>query len=162
MILRLPELSDSPDLYALTSRCQPLDLNSRYAYMLVATHFSQTSIVAESEGKIVGYVSGYKLPDRPDTLFVWQVAVAEETRGKKLAQRLLLELLKQPVLHDVTWLQTTVTPSNTASRKLFHRLSKELDSQLVTEPWITKDLFAEDMHEDEHLFHIGPFQIQEL
>ena len=57
-----------------------------YAYLLLAEHFSDTCVLAESAGgRIDGFISAYVLPDRPDVLFVWQVAVHARARGHRLA-----------------------------------------------------------------------------
>jgi L-2,4-diaminobutyric acid acetyltransferase len=156
MILREPKLTDSEAVYELVRDCKPLDLNSRYLYMLVATHFSRTSIVAEEDGELVGLISGYVPPDNLEVLFVWQVAVAARMRGKKLALKMLLSLLGRENLKGVSSMQTTVTPSNIASRKFFERCASRLGADLEIEPWFTRDLFGNDAHEDEELFRIGP------
>ena len=74
--MRPPSRKDGAALHRLISECPPLDLNSLYAYLLLAEHFSDTCVLAESAGgRIDGFISAYVLPDRPDVLFVWQVAV---------------------------------------------------------------------------------------
>ena len=57
-----------------------LDLNSTYTYLLMATDFAATSIVADRDGDLCGLVTGYHPPTRPEVLFVWQVAVAVAAR----------------------------------------------------------------------------------
>ena len=79
--MRPPSRKDGAALHRLISECPPLDLNSLYAYLLLAEHFSDTCVLAESAGgRIDGFISAYVLPDRPDVLFVWQVAVHARTR----------------------------------------------------------------------------------
>ena len=149
-----PVCEDSPALYALIKRSPPLDLNSRYAYMLVATHFAKTSVVAKVDGEVVGLVSAYVLPEKPDTLFVWQVAVDASMRGAGLAQRLVLHALKS--MPSARFIETTITPSNVASQKLFERLAASLETSIESKPFLPHALFGEDAHEDEDLYVIGP------
>lgn len=158
MILRKPKLADSTAIYELVDNCKPLDLNSRYLYMLIATHFRHTSIVAEEKGEMVGLISGYIVPDRPEVFFVWQVAVAAEQRGKKLALKMLKTLLIREELKGISSIHTTVTPSNIASRKLFERCASALETDLEVELWLSEDLFGGDAHEGEELFRIGPIR----
>lgn len=149
-----PVREDSPALYALIKRSPPLDLNSRYAYMLVATHFANTSVVAKVDGEVVGLVSAYVLPEKPDTLFVWQVAVDASMRGAGLAQRLVYKALES--VPNVRFIETTITPSNVASQKLFERIASQLETAIESKPFLPKTLFGEDAHEDENLYVIGP------
>ncbi|MGS0756553.1 hypothetical protein ACVBEH_19100 [Roseateles sp. GG27B] len=48
---------DGAALHRLIAACPPLDLNSIYAYLLLCLHHSQTSVVAEIDGQIVGTVT---------------------------------------------------------------------------------------------------------
>src|SRR5690606_42164986 len=65
----------------LVARCQPLDTNSVYCNLLQCSDFADTAIAAEdANGQLVGFISGYRPPSRPDTLFVWQVAVDASMR----------------------------------------------------------------------------------
>ncbi len=150
-----PVCEDSPQIYELIKRSPPLDLNSRYAYMLVATHFANTSVVAKINGKIVGVVSAYCLPQTPQTLFVWQVAIDQSMRGQGLAKKMLEHALKKSP--QVKWLETTITPSNIASQKLFKSIAASLNANIEVMPFLSKTLFGEDSHEDEDLYQIGPF-----
>jgi L-2,4-diaminobutyric acid acetyltransferase len=150
-----PVREDSPEIFTLIKRSPPLDLNSRYAYMLVATHFANTSIVAKVDGRIVGVVSAYCLPNKPETLFVWQVAVDKSMRGQGLAKQLIEQaLMKAP---QARWIETTITPSNSPSQKLFKSIASKLGTTMEVIPFLPKVLFGEDAHEDEDLYRIGPF-----
>lgn len=64
----------------------------------------------------------YRRPEKLDTLFVWQVAVDEHARGKGAAGR-MLDALAGP-LSDVRHLETTITPGDNASMKLFARFAE--------------------------------------
>lgn len=152
--LRAPVRADAPALHDLVAGTGVLDVNSPYAYVLVCEHFRRTSVVAELDGAIVGFVSGYRLPDQPDTLFVWQVGVSEAARGHGLATRMVLHLVQRP---GITHLLTTVTPDNVASTRLFARIAERVGAPL-THP----DAFAAELlgpagaHLPEKHFSIGP------
>ena len=66
-----------------------LDLNTSYAYLLLARDFAATSRLAVRDGEGVGFVLGYLRPAAPETLFVWQIAVDASQRGKQVAGRML-------------------------------------------------------------------------
>ncbi|NLC71480.1 MAG: diaminobutyrate acetyltransferase [Desulfuromonadaceae bacterium] len=166
---RFPKLNDSPMIYELIQNAPPLDLNSRYLYILQATHFRNSCIVAEliSDKKgeaplLAGFLSGYRLPEDPRTFFVWQVAVGSSARGMGVAKRMALDLLRRPALSDLTEIITTITPSNGASLKLFESLARKLETQIVEEDGFDAGLFGGDAHESECLYRIGPFDLSRL
>lgn len=149
-------MQDSPAVYDLIDHCNPLDLNSRYAYMLVCTHFGATSVVYESDEEIKGFVSGYIDPRSEKTLFIWQVAVHSSLRGKGIASHMLRSLLTRENLSHIEYIETTISPSNIASQNLFHCLVSELNAQMSVKPYFDKSLFGGESHEDEELYRIGP------
>jgi L-2,4-diaminobutyric acid acetyltransferase len=105
---------------------------------------------------MVGFISGYLLPRRPDTLFVWQVVVAESVRGQGLALRMLNTLLERPACGDVDFVETTITASNTASQALFRKWAAQLPTGAVQTPCFDKHTHFEGRHESEQLWRIGP------
>jgi len=140
-----------------------LDANSVYAYLLIAEHFDRTSVVAEVDGQLGGFISAYCPPDKPDTVFVWQVGVSDKGRGQGLATRMLFEILLRPACARVSYLETTISPSNTASMALFRGLGSKLDTGVVEAELFAPELFGPgDSHEAEILFRIGPFSFQSI
>jgi L-2,4-diaminobutyric acid acetyltransferase len=137
-----------------SKKSPPLDLNSIYSYHLIAKHHANTSIVAEFQGDIVGFISAYTLPDKPDTLFIWQVAVDAKMRGKGIAGMMLSGLLSRPAMDSVRYLETTVNPSNKASRGLFERFSKERGYPIEEETFLTEEDFGAGEHESEIMLRI--------
>lgn len=154
---RPPLPADAAAIHALIGRSPPLDLNTCYAYLLQAHHFADTCIMAEQDGEVVGYVSGYRPPRQPDTLFIWQVVTDRRLRGTGLAATLIAGLLARPACADVRHIETTVSPSNIASARVFRKLSERLQCPLRTAALFTADQFGGNAHEDEILFQIGPF-----
>lgn len=156
---RRPSIDDGIRLWEIARNTEVLDLNSTYAYTLLCRDFADSSIVAEHDGAIAGFVTGYRRPDRPDTLFVWQVAVDAAHRGHGIASRMLIDLLEHLAVRGVSRLETTITASNTASQELFGSVAKKRRSTLTV-----RDLFAShhisptesDPHEPEQLYIIDP------
>lgn len=137
-----------------------LDVNSTYAYLLFATDFAATSIVADVDGELRGFITGYHPPDRPEVLFVWQVAAAPATQGTGLASAMLDHLVHR-VRSDrhgrPIAVEATVTPSNTASRAFFGAFARRHGVPLIEQPYFTAELLDRDGdHEDEPILRIGP------
>lgn len=134
-----------------------LERNTAYAYLVLADDFADTCVVAEEGGTLAGFVLGYRPPPRPDTLFVWQVGVAPSHRGQGLARRMILDLLERHA-PQVTYLESTVTPSNTASRRLFRSIAEARGTTCHESAYLTEQHFPEAGHEAEDKFRIGPFE----
>jgi len=155
--LRQPEAADGPALHELITACPPLDRNSRYCNLLQVTHFSATAVVAENEaGGLAGAVTGYLLPEAPDVLFVWQVAVAAEARGQGLAARMFDAILERPGCASVQWLETSITPDNAASWAAFRRFADRHAVKLEQRPWFSRERHFAGAQADETLLRIGP------
>lgn len=155
VICRKPSLEDGMAVFRLVESCPPLDTNSSYCNLLQSSHFADTSIVAADE-KIVGFISGYILPARPNTLFIWQVAVAEQARGIGLASRMLQELLTRENCKEVSYLETTITQDNLTSWALFKNVAKKISADFQSSPWMDKTTHFNDQHDSEALVRIGP------
>ncbi|MEX0964458.1 MAG: diaminobutyrate acetyltransferase [Pseudohongiellaceae bacterium] len=156
-VFRTPNAADGFAINRLIERCPPLDTNSLYCNLLQCTHFAETSVLVEQQSEIVGLISGYLIPARTDTLFVWQVAVSDQCRGQGLASQMLENLLERPACARVAHLETTVTASNNASKALFQRLATGLNTELTSSILFDKNQHFRGKHESECLLHIGPF-----
>ncbi|KGM07091.1 L-2,4-diaminobutyric acid acetyltransferase [Methylophaga thiooxydans] len=154
--LRAPTAEDGAAVYELIAQCPPLDTNSMYCNLLQSSHFSDTSVAAELDEDIVGFISGYVLPKQPDTLFIWQVAVGEKARGQGLASRMLRDILQRPACQQVKYIETTITPDNRASWALFESLANKLSAQLNHSVMFDRQQHFAGQHETEMLVKIGP------
>lgn len=156
--LRTPTLADGASMWEVVKACGVLDLNSSYLYLLLAKDFSASCVVAEQRGRIVGLVTGYRPPARPDTIFLWQVGILPEMQGRGLGGRLVDAFLNAPGAAGARWLETTVAPSNDASRALFRAIARRLAADCAVSPCFTAEQFPGPGHEDEELFRIGPLE----
>lgn len=157
--LRRPTDGDGYPLHQLVARCKPLDVNSAYCNLLQCTDFADTGIAAENaDGQLVGFISGYWPPSRPDTLFVWQVAVDSSMRGQGLALRMLLALTARAAAeHGVRYMETTISPDNGASQALFRKAFARLGVAADTRVLFSREAHFAGEHEDEVLYRAGPF-----
>jgi L-2,4-diaminobutyric acid acetyltransferase len=155
---RAPTQADAAGIHALIDECKPLDLNSVYCYMLLSTHFADTCVVAEHEGRLAGFLSSYRQPKQPSTLFVWQVAVSPNSRSLGVGRGLLDAILARPAVAGVESLETTITPSNAASWALFRSFARRHRAACSDEPFFAENDFGASGHEEERLLRISPIR----
>ncbi|MGH3661383.1 MAG: diaminobutyrate acetyltransferase [Micromonosporaceae bacterium] len=167
-VFESPNPSDGADLWRLARDSKTLDLNSPYTYLLCASHFADTSVVARVDGRTAGFVFGYLRPDSPDTVFVWQVAVDDAYRGRRLGVGMLQALADRLQPLGCRYLECSVTPDNTASTALFGAFARSRKAPMVNDrvlftaamfPPAESNPTAPDTnsHQEEVLFRIGPF-----
>lgn len=157
---RQPQSTDGYPVHQLIERCPPLDTNSIYCNLLQCSHFAETCVLAECQGQVVGFLSGYIPPGRSDVIFVWQMAVDSAVRGRGMAKRLINALLERDHLRQVRFLETTITPGNRASEAVFEKLAQALDADLEKSVLFGKASHFGGQHDDEVQFRIGPFNSQ--
>ena len=150
-----PTSRDGVAMWELVRDSRVLDLNSAYLYILLGHHYSDTCVLAWSDGRLVGMVTGYLPPNRPDLLFIWQIAVSEGARGQGLAKRLLNRLVDQ-VGPGIRRIETTVTPDNAPSMGLFRKWATQRGWGLDIQEGFPASHFPPGSHEPERLLRIGP------
>lgn len=156
--VRVPTVADGPALWRMAKDSAVLDVNSPYAYLLWCRDFAATSVVAEVDGAAAGFVTGYRRPEQPATVMVWQVAVDAAHRGAGLAGRLLDGLVTRLLPDGVTHVETSITPDNEASRRLFAAFARRWNAALERSELFEAGLFPGG-HLAEELFRIGPLRV---
>lgn len=152
--LRKPRAEDGSAIWELVRACKPLDENSMYCNLIQCDHFADTCVLAELNGAPVGWVSGYVMPNDPETLFVWQVAVSEEARGMGLGTLMLKTILGRPACDGVERIQTTITSDNDASWALFRKFGKMQGTKLDAQAYYTQAQHFNNRHDTENLVTI--------
>ncbi|MGW3411016.1 diaminobutyrate acetyltransferase [Streptomyces sp. NPDC000888] len=156
-----PEVADGASLWRIAKDSRTLDLNSSYSYLLWCRDFAGTSAVArDADGAPVGFVTGYVRPERPGTLLVWQVAVDGAHRGRGLAGALLDGLTARVAKERrTTVVETTITPGNTASERLFTSYAARHGAGVEREVLFQAGQFPDGSHDPEVLYRIGPLSL---
>lgn len=158
LLIDHPTVADGAALWRIAKESGSLDLNSSYSYLLWSRDFAGTSAVARgADGKPVGFLTGYLRPERPGTLLVWQVAVDASQRGRGLAARLLDGVVARVMAeHGVTSVETTITPGNTASERLFTSFAARHGAVVERTVLFDREQFPDGPHDPEVLYEIGP------
>lgn len=156
ILLREPTSLDGIRVNELVENSPPLDTNSIYCNLLQCSHFASTSIAAELDGELVGFISGYQPPGKPETLFIWQMVVSSKARGRGLAKKMVQGLLDRPSLNHVRYIETTIGPDNEASWGVFRSLAKQWAAETKEDVLFESQAHFRGKHDDEILFTIGP------
>lgn len=158
LVFRQPSTLDAPAINHLVRISPPLDQNSMHGNLLQCSHFSETAIVAEQHGKLIGFITGYVLPDRPNTLFIWQIAVHHGARRKKIATRMLQELVTRLQPKGIRYLETSMTESNHAATRLFAGFARHFSAQTIRRCLFEQQAHFQGQHDSEWLLKIGPLK----
>lgn len=135
-----------------------VDINSPYSYLLLGEYFAENCAVAELDGDLVGFVTGFRPFEDPETLFIWQIAVDQSVQGHGVASRLLDDVVGRPRVPRLRYLEATVTPDNGASKKLFRAFAERWKAECHEEELFSRSDFPPDeTHEPEIRFRIGAF-----
>lgn len=154
-----PRIDDGAAMWRV-ARAVGLDPNSPYKYLVFCRDFAATSAVARSGEGVVGFVTGYRRPASPGTLFIWQVGVLPASRGQGVAGAMLDYLVSGPQQGALpTHLEASVTPDNEASFRLFTAFAERHHAPVRRTLLFGESLFPEP-HPDEVLMEIGPFRVR--
>lgn len=154
--IRSPTVEDGAAVSELARELPSLDTYSPYLYVVLCDRFSETCAIASDASGCVGFVTGFRDPRHADTLFVWQIGVSQRVRRQGLAEALLVSVLARETNRDVSLVETTVTADNAASRALFARFARRLDTTCTEHTGYEARLFP-GAHVGEPLLRIGPF-----
>lgn len=154
---------DGARMWAFVKEHGVLELNSAYCYLLMATHFGGHCLVADTAADadpadakaMAGFVLAYRPPKTPNELFVWQIGVHPQLRGRGLAKRMLHQLLALPANRGVQYITATVASGNEPSRALFRGFAHDTNVECEVSGFFEAGMFPQG-HEAEDLFRIGP------
>lgn len=119
-----------------------------------AGSYGSTSLVAELDGAVAGAVLAYVLPYDPETLFIWQVIIAEGEEEKGLASLMLGQLMRQEACASVTRVQTAIPSNDERVWGLFRRFASWQRARMDIQPFFTQALAPQRRHENDNLVTI--------
>lgn len=152
--LRQPEPEDSARIDALAGGFTSHGMSSLQGSLMSHDGFRETSVLAEQDGALIGFVSAYRLPNDPQTLFVWRVDVSETARDTGLASLMMGHLMRVQACDGVTRVQTAIKPSDESAWTLFRRFARWQRSRMDIQPFITQALTPFNQHDTEMMVTI--------
>ena len=164
LVFRSPTVRDGAAMHALVEAGGVLEPNTCYAYLLLASHFADTCLVATAGDEVSAFVAAYRPPSHPEALFVWQIGVHPRLRGRGVAGELLERIVDRWAPAGVRFLEATVDPANEPSRRLFASFARERGVPCEVGPGFEPHHFHPPSgalgasHPPEQLHRIGPFR----
>lgn len=167
MFFRPARTDDGARMWSFVKEHGVLELNSAYCYLLMATHFGHTCLIAETTAtadpdtarRLGGFVLAFRPPRQPENLFVWQIGVHPDLRGRGLGMRMLRQILGLPGCRGVRYVSASVARNNEPSRALFRGFARDINAHCEESEFFRADLFPPDAgkgHAAEDLFCVGP------
>ncbi|GGS81671.1 diaminobutyrate acetyltransferase [Streptomyces badius] len=154
-VFRAPVPDDGPAVWKLVENTPGLDSNSPYYYTLWFRDFAHGSLVATVDDEIVGFLTGYRRPDEPETYFVWQTAVNPRHGIPFLGVKLFQAAADQQVAEGARYVEATVSAENKSIIMVLKQFARKHAAHIETRVLFPGSLFADD-HHDEVLYRIGP------
>ncbi len=116
---------DIPAVIELLDKGKPYVLpHHDYVYWIMEEYFSSSNYVVFEENKIIGFICALPSLDKK-SYFIWQIVIAEEYRGKKVATLLVDKIVDEAKLRGFNKLELTINCLNKASYNLFNRIASE-------------------------------------
>lgn len=95
-------------------------------------------IVAEDNDKIVGILVYYFLPytaQNKPAIYMKELYVDENYRGRKIGERLMNALWDEALVHNCEQIKWTVAPWNKAGQKFYERLGATENNEWLNYEW---------------------------
>ena len=87
---------------------------------LFLDHFHATSLIAERDGELLGFLIGFHSASAPHRAYIHFVGVAPAARGTGLARRMYEKFFEASIQDGCTTVSAITSPMNTAS-VAFHK-----------------------------------------
>jgi len=121
---------DADAIHAFVGTGPPLTLHTPFTYWVILRYWGSVCFVAEDNDQIVGLITSVGAVESADLLYVWQIGVDGDRRGKRLAQGLLDCLQAEAHTRGYLRFQVSIASDNGVSFNLFERAAREQGSVL--------------------------------
>jgi L-2,4-diaminobutyric acid acetyltransferase len=156
-LFRTPRPEDAFAVWHLVNDTPGLDTNSPYSYVLWFRDFADCSLLATLDDEIVGFLTGYRRPDEPETYFVWQTAVSPRHGIPFLGVKLFEAAAERQRARGARYVEATVSAENKAILMVLRQYARKRSTEVTERVLFPADWLGEG-HHDEVLQRIGPLE----
>ncbi|WP_297068574.1 ribosomal protein S18-alanine N-acetyltransferase [Thermococcus sp.] len=118
VVVRPAKLFDMPEIVRI-ERVSFREQYPRGVFLIFLENNPDTFLVAEYNGKVIGYVMAYLRPDLEG--HVMSIAVDPDYRGRGIGSALLSEVIERLAARGAKWIGLEVRVSNENAIKLYER-----------------------------------------
>lgn len=137
LVVRPVQKTDNALLRHLAKQCPTLDLHTPYTYWVNTYYFNKSSFILEDDGKPIGYIMAL---NTPDAVFVWQIGIIKEYRGKGLSYKLVSAVMEYAKNINKP-IEVTIASTNIGSFNAFKSAAIKHNLQMIKSDTIdVKDL----------------------
>ncbi|MET8183924.1 diaminobutyrate acetyltransferase [Streptomyces sp. NPDC005336] len=154
-VFRTQRPEDGFAVWEMVRNTPGLDTNSPYSYVLWFRDFADCSLLATVDDEIVGFLTGYRRPDEPDTYFVWQTAVSPRHGIPFLGVKLFEAAADRQRDRGARYVEATVSAENKAILMVLRQYARKRSAEVTDRVLFPADWLG-DGHHDEVLHRIGP------
>ena len=121
IVIRNATANDGAIMRKLAHECGTLDLHTPYTYWVAAAHYSGGCFIMEEDGTPIGYIMAV---DAPEIVFIWQIGILPEHRGKGLS-RILIASCVGYAKERKKDIEVTIAENNENSYRSFARFCEK-------------------------------------
>ncbi len=125
MIIRQCSVEDVDKIRIFVNECKPLELHTPFTYWILFNYFSSLCFLMIEEGNIIGFISGIKSSKDINLVYLWQIGVSKDHRGKNYASVLIDHFVNSAKSLECNRIQVSISPLNEVSYNAFLKYSKE-------------------------------------
>jgi L-2,4-diaminobutyric acid acetyltransferase len=157
-VIRNPKDADAEEIWRLVETSDALDHNSFYCYFMLCHFFSSTCAVAFEKNEMIGFLTGFLVPNCENCYFIWQVRVVEKMRGLGIA-RAMVDFVLKGLEDKVEYIEATISPDNIPSQSLFSSIAAHSNAKITKiDHFLPASIFPLEsgIHPQEDLYRVGP------
>ena len=125
--IRNVEKTDNALLRHLAKQCPALDLHTQYTYWVNTYYFNKSSFILEDDGKPIGYIMAL---NTPDVIFIWQIGIIKEYRGKGLSYKLISAVMEYAKSINKP-IEVTIASNNKSSFNAFKSAALKQNLKMI-------------------------------
>lgn len=122
MTITTPSNDDFIEIQKLIGELKGLVQHPVHFYKIMIHYFGNSFFIIKKDDKIIGFVWGFVSQTNKDILFLWQIGVIKEFRGKNIAQKLVERFIEYAKDNNCKKVHATVETGNIASWKMFEKM----------------------------------------
>jgi L-2,4-diaminobutyric acid acetyltransferase len=122
--------NDTKEIIELVSKSRPYVVPyNMYTYWILQNYYGSTCKVIQNDDRLLGYISAIPSIDK-NTLFIWQLCIDEEYRGKGLGTMLITSIISEANVLGYDNIQFSISETNIASQTLFKNFAEKSKSNI--------------------------------